>query len=380
MSHSSYVDSNSGVHERNRSLLSKIKSGKESENLKENDEVSEACTKSEITFPEKFSVENSKSGHRNLNCVDLIAQSMINQGLDNSGADSDLACSEHMLFLYCDDDDESEYYSSKGTVLANLHSEIFWECSELELADYAPLMASALGEGKQVHVDAVKFGLDSDAYGGNNLINFYGCCKKVLDVHKVFDKILERLTVSSQAFYNDRFPLFADSKILAIEHADIDGIERLALVTGSDCEVIVHLYEEYGEEFVDILDGMFSFVLIDTRDKSFIAARDAIGITPLNLGFDHDGSTWFASEMKALIDDCERFIFFLPGHIYSRKQGGLRRWYNPPWYFEHIPSTPYDPIILREAFERAVYKRMMIETDSPYHETKNTHAGIVVGT
>ena len=38
-----------------------------------------------------------------------------------------------------------------------------------------------------------------------------------------------------------------------------------------------------------MLDGMFSFVLLDTRDKSFIAARDAIGITPLYLGWGLDG-------------------------------------------------------------------------------------------
>jgi len=59
--------------------------------------------------------------------------------------------------------------------------------------------------------------------------------------------------------------------------------------TGSDCEVIAHLYEEYGEEFVDMLDGMFAFVLLDTRDKTFIAARDAIGICPLYMGWGLDG-------------------------------------------------------------------------------------------
>ncbi|GMY11355.1 asparagine synthetase [glutamine-hydrolyzing] 3 [Fagus crenata] len=134
--------------------------------------------------------------------------------------------------------------------------------------------------------------------------------------------------------------------------------------TGSDCEVIAHLYEEYGEDFVDMLDGMFSFVLLDTRDNSFIAARDAIGITPLYIGWGLDGSVWFASEMKALSDDCERFMSFLPGHIYSSKQGALRRWYNPPWFSEHIPSTPYDPILLRETFKKAVVKRLM--TDVPF--------------
>lgn len=134
--------------------------------------------------------------------------------------------------------------------------------------------------------------------------------------------------------------------------------------TGSDCEVIAHLYEEYGEEFVNMLDGMFSFVLLDTRDNSFIAARDSIGITPLYIGWGLDGSTWFASEMKALSDDCERFMSFLPGHIYSSKTGELRRWYNPPWFAETIPSGSYDPLVLRRAFEKAVIKRLM--TDVPF--------------
>ncbi|XP_075494288.1 LOW QUALITY PROTEIN: asparagine synthetase [glutamine-hydrolyzing] 2-like [Primulina tabacum] len=134
--------------------------------------------------------------------------------------------------------------------------------------------------------------------------------------------------------------------------------------TGSDCEVIAHLYEEFGEDFIDMLDGMFSFVLLDTRDNSFIAARDAIGITPLYIGWGLDGSIWFASEMKALSDDCERFMSFLPGHIYSSKSGGLRRWYNPPWYSEHIPFAPYEPLVLHKAFEKAVVKRLM--TDVPF--------------
>ena len=48
-------------------------------------------------------------------------------------------------------------------------------------------------------------------------------------------------------------------------------------------------YEEHGENFVDMLDGMFSFVLLDTRDNSFIVARDAIGITSLYIGWGLDG-------------------------------------------------------------------------------------------
>jgi asparagine synthase (glutamine-hydrolysing) len=135
--------------------------------------------------------------------------------------------------------------------------------------------------------------------------------------------------------------------------------------THSDCEVIAHLYEDVGEEVVGMLDGMFSFVLVDLRDKSFIAARDPIGITPLYLGWGNDGAVYFASEMKALKDDCERFEIFPPGHIYSSKSGGLRRYFNPPWYSESIiPYTPYDPAVLRVAFEKAVVKRLM--TDVPF--------------
>lgn len=135
--------------------------------------------------------------------------------------------------------------------------------------------------------------------------------------------------------------------------------------TQSDCEVIAHLYEDVGEEVVGMLDGMFSFVLVDNRDNSFIAARDPIGITPLYLGWGSDGSVWFASEMKALKDDCERFEVFPPGHLYSSKHGGLRRYYNPPWFSEtYVPTTPYEPLVLRAAFEKAVVKRLM--TDVPF--------------
>ncbi|XP_024364474.1 asparagine synthetase [glutamine-hydrolyzing] 2 [Physcomitrium patens] len=135
--------------------------------------------------------------------------------------------------------------------------------------------------------------------------------------------------------------------------------------TQSDCEVIAHLFEDVGEDVVNMLDGMFSFVLVDNRDNSFIAARDPIGITPLYYGWGADGSVWFASEMKALKDDCERFEIFPPGHIYSSKAGGLRRYYNPAWFSEtFVPSTPYQSLVLRAAFEKAVIKRLM--TDVPF--------------
>jgi asparagine synthase (glutamine-hydrolysing) len=167
-------------------------------------------------------------------------------------------------------------------------------------------------------------------------------------------------------------PLFNEDKSVVVTvNGEIYNHEELRkrlpnhkFRTESDCDVIAHLYEEYGEDFVDMLDGMFSFVLLDTRDNSFIVARDAIGITSLYIGWGLDGSIWIASELKGLNDDCEHFEAFPPGHLYSSKEGGMRRWYNAPWFSEAIPSTPYDPLVLRRAFENAVIKRLM--TDVPF--------------
>ena len=65
-------------------------------------------------------------------------------------------------------------------------------------------------------------------------------------------------------------------------------------------------YEDYGEEFVNMLDGMFSFILLDTHDQSFITARDAFGITPLYIGWGLDG---LFSSVVAI------FFEFLAGNI-----------------------------------------------------------------
>ncbi|KIY92868.1 asparagine synthase(glutamine-hydrolysing) [Monoraphidium neglectum] len=76
--------------------------------------------------------------------------------------------------------------------------------------------------------------------------------------------------------------------------------------TESDCEVISHLYEDHGVKVASMLDGMFSFVLLDQNTNSFVVARDPIGITSLYIGWGRDGATWVASEMKCIKDECVR--------------------------------------------------------------------------
>ena len=71
--------------------------------------------------------------------------------------------------------------------------------------------------------------------------------------------------------------------------------------THSDCEVLVHLYEDKGSALLEDLVGMFAFVLLDEKNKRLLAARDRFGEKPLYWAPLGKDSIAFASEMKALL-------------------------------------------------------------------------------
>jgi asparagine synthase (glutamine-hydrolysing) len=138
--------------------------------------------------------------------------------------------------------------------------------------------------------------------------------------------------------------------------------------TASDCEVLLYLYsEEHPKEFLNRLNGIFAFVIYDPKGKTFLIARDPIGVNPLYVGWDRHENLYVASEMKSLAGVCERIQEFPPGHFYlgHEQEKGFQKYYEPKWAEPGFcPSDPYDPARLRTALEAAVHRQLM--SDVPY--------------
>lgn len=109
-------------------------------------------------------------------------------------------------------------------------------------------------------------------------------------------------------------------------NGEIYGFERLkkalepkySFRSGSDCEILLPMYREYGVEMFDMLDAEFACILYDGKANTYIAARDPIGIRPLYYGYDEKGVIIFASEAKNLVGLAAGEILpFPPGHYYQ---------------------------------------------------------------
>ena len=130
------------------------------------------------------------------------------------------------------------------------------------------------------------------------------------DEHRAARVLLSVRRLSIIDLEGGRQPLYnEDRSLVLVANAEIyNHVELRAsledvghrFTTGSDCETILHAYEEFGEAFVRQLRGMFAFALWDQKQKRLILARDPMGEKPLYI-YEHDGQILFASEMKALL-------------------------------------------------------------------------------
>lgn len=171
-----------------------------------------------------------------------------------------------------------------------------------------------------------------------------------------------------------RQPLFSPDKkqVLAVNgeiynHREIRSRykDKYQFQTGSDCEVILALYRERGDKFLDELDGIFAFALYDAERDDYLIARDPIGVIPLYYGRDKEGRLYVASELKALEGQCERYAPFPPGHVLTGGDTMPRRYYRRDWFsYDNVKDNPADADELRRALEAAVRRQMM--SDVPY--------------
>ena len=159
--------------------------------------------------------------------------------------------------------------------------------------------------------------------------------------------------------------------------------------TGSDCEVILALYRErlrvgeqgsgirlrvgeqgsgmkdIIEDFLEELSGIFAFVLYDEERDEFLIARDPIGVIPLYIGYDSDGTIYVASELKALEGKCERYEPFLPGHYLWSKESRIKKYYHRDWMnYDAVKDNAASVEAIHDALTAAVKRQLM--SDVPY--------------
>ena len=182
----------------------------------------------------------------------------------------------------------------------------------------------------------------------------------------------ERLAIVDPA--SGKQPLFTKDKSLVLaangeiyNHRELrkqfEG--KYEFLTESDCEVILALYKEKGEYFLDEMNGIFGFAIYDVEKNEYFVARDHMGIIPLYIGWDQNGTFYVASELKALEGYCTKIELFPPGHYMSSKDGKFVQWYKRDWTeFDAVKENATSIEEIKTALEAAVKRQLM--SDVPY--------------
>ncbi len=139
-------------------------------------------------------------------------------------------------------------------------------------------------------------------------------------------------------------------------------LKNYMFTSGSDCEVLLPLYNTFGNDMFGMLDAEFAIVIYDHDKKCFIAGRDPLGIRPLFYGFDNHDEIVFASEVKAILKSVKKVHPFPPGHYYD---GTSFVRYHMDWSLVKPQVFSLDEIYqtINRLFTDAVIKRM--HADAP---------------
>ena len=163
-----------------------------------------------------------------------------------------------------------------------------------------------------------------------------------------------------QPFTLDSSAVVCNGEIYGYEKLKEQLSKKYTFQSGSDCEVLLPLYREYGVDMFRMLDAEFALILYDGVSGQFIAARDPIGIRPLYYGYDAQGVIVFASEPKNLVGLCEKILPFPPGCYY--KDGKFVR-YSEIYHASAYTRDDLDTVCrkIREKLIAGVEKRLVAD-------------------
>ena len=193
----------------------------------------------------------------------------------------------------------------------------------------------------------------------------------IFDNHKAI-MAHERLAIVDPA--SGKQPLYSpDGQLILAANGEIYNHRELRkqikseyeFQTESDCEIILALFKEKGVDFVDDLNGIFGFAIYDVDKDAYFIARDHMGIIPLYIGWDKNGTFYVASELKALESVCTKIELFPPGHYFYSKDNEFVQWYKRDWVdFDAVKNNETSIKAIKEALEAAVHRQLM--SDVPY--------------
>ncbi len=190
-------------------------------------------------------------------------------------------------------------------------------------------------------------------------------CEKAILAH-------ERLAIvdptsGKQPLFDDRGTLVLAANGEIYNHQELRKTfgDSYHFKTASDCEVILALYQRDGKDFIPQMNGIFAFAIYDIEKDEYFIARDHMGIIPLYMGWDSNGTFYVASELKALEGVCTKIELFPPGHYWHSGDEAPTQWYNPDWKsYDTVKDNPTSIEDLHDALSAAVHRQLM--SDVPY--------------
>lgn len=198
------------------------------------------------------------------------------------------------------------------------------------------------------------------------------CNKILLGFHRLSINGLDE--ISNQPLYHKNIILICNGEIY--NHQELTEHLDTEMTSSSDCEIIIHLYQKYGiEQALQMLDGVFAFILIDTTHKKCYICRDPYGVRPL-MTYKKDHLIILGSELKFfdshIVPQYDELKQFAPGHFMElhfdeRSRLFFEQKYLPYTRFpfsysrDTIKNSKLDEKIfsnIRHYFQQAVHKRI----------------------